>query len=301
MDRVTSLSQSEEDTTMLDELFERFEGAFSENTLRAYRGDIDHLMSWCIDNALDFNHLSGAELARYAESMEDEVATATIRRRLASISSVFNLAQIDNQTRHPDLLLALKRIHRRKGRAQKQASPLTRDIKAQLLEVCSNDTRGLRDRILLELGYETMRRRSELCSFKFSDRVSSPDGRHALRLNFSKTDQFGMGKLIPISEELTDLLDEWEAIAGHDGYILRGISTGLNLTPQLCPHSINLILKRLQRDAELDIEPSLTGHSFRVGRALDLLNDGESLPKIMLRGGWSAESTVMRYLRAWEC
>jgi len=109
-----------------------------------------------------------------------------------------------------------------------------------------------------------------------------------------------MGKLIPISEELSDLLDEWEAIAGYDGYILRGISTGLNLTPQLCPHSINLILKRLQSDVELDIEPSLTGLSFRVSRELDLLNDGESLPKIMLRGGWSGESTVMRYLRAWE-
>ena len=110
-----------------------------------------------------------------------------------------------------------------------------------------------------------------------------------------------MVKLILTSEELSELLSEWEAIAGHEGYILRGISTGLNLTPQLCPHSINLILKRLQRDAELDIEPSLTGHSFRVGRALDLLNDGENLPKIMLRGGWSAEPTVMRYLRAWEC
>jgi len=99
-----------------------------------------------------------------------------------------------------------------------------------------------------------MRRRSEPVSFKSSDQVSSPDGGHALRLNFSETDQFSMGKLITISQVLTELLDEWEAIAGHDGYILRGISTGLNLTPQLCPHSINLILKRLHRDAELDNE-----------------------------------------------
>ena len=101
----------------------------------------------------------------------------------------------------------------------------------------------------------------KLCAGDQSQSASSsvtesaqPTGGHALRLNFSKTDQFSMGKLIPISQELTELLDEWEAIAGHDGYILRGISTGLKLTPQLCPHSINLILKRLHRDAELDNE-----------------------------------------------
>ena len=115
---------------MLDELFERFEGAFSADTLRAYRGDVVHLMNWCIYNALDFNHLSVEKLALYAESMEDEVATSTISRRLASISSMFNLDQIDNQTRNPDLLLALKRIQRRKDRTQKQASPLTLDVKA---------------------------------------------------------------------------------------------------------------------------------------------------------------------------
>jgi len=65
-------------------------------------------------------------------------------------------------------------------------------LEAKLLKACSNDTRGLRDRILLEMGYKTLRRQSELRSFKFSDRVSSPDGRHELHLTFSKTDQLGM-------------------------------------------------------------------------------------------------------------
>jgi hypothetical protein len=37
-----------------------------------------------------------------------------------------------------------------------------------------------------------------------------------------------------------------------------------------------------------------------VGAALDLLEDGESLEKIMLLGGWQAESTVIKYLRAWQ-
>ena len=42
----------------------------------------------------------------------------------------------------------------------------------------------------------------------------------------------------------------------------------------------------------------LSGHSFREGAAVDLLADGESLEKIMLRGGWKSEHSAVRYLRA---
>jgi hypothetical protein len=46
-------------------------------------------------------------------------------------------------------------------------------------------------------------------------------------------------------------------------------------------------------------QQSLSGHSFRVGAALDLLEQGELLEKIMLRGGWQSDSTAMKYLRNW--
>jgi hypothetical protein len=44
----------------------------------------------------------------------------------------------------------------------------------------------------------------------------------------------------------------------------------------------------------------LSGHSFRVGAALDLLEQGEPLEKIMLKGGWQTDSTAMKYLRNWR-
>jgi integrase len=144
-----------------------------------------------------------------------------------------------------------------------------------------------------------MRRRSELCSFRFENLVIAPNGKLGIRLNYSKTDQFGIGKLIPISTELHDLIKIWQRTAG-DGYILRSIRSDGVLTEKLSPGSVSTILRKLQESAGLQIEPPLSGHSFRVGRALDLLEEGESLPKIMLRGGWKTESTVIRYLRAWE-
>ena len=47
-------------------------------------------------------------------------------------------------------------------------------------------------------------------------------------------------------------------------------------------------------------EQPLSGHSFRVGAALDLLEQGEPLERIMIRGGWQTDSTAMAYLRNWS-
>ena len=61
------------------------------------------------------------------------------------------------------------------------------------------------------------------------------------------------------------------------------------------------ILKGLQKDLKMDSdEQPLSGHSFRVGAALDLLEQGEPLERIMLRGGWQTDSTAMKYLRNWD-
>ena len=46
---------------------------------------------------------------------------------------------------------------------------------------------------MLKLGNETMRHRSELCVFKFSDLKVLPGDRYAMNLRFSKTDQNGRG------------------------------------------------------------------------------------------------------------
>lgn len=46
-------------------------------------------------------------------------------------------------------------------------------------------------------------------------------------------------------------------------------------------------------------QQALSGHSFRVGAALDFLEQGKPFEKIILRGGWQTDSTTMKYLRNW--
>ena len=86
-----------------------------------------------------------------------------------------------------------------------------------------------------------------------------------------------------------------------EGYILRSINRHGNFGEDLHPASISTLLKALQKDLKVDSdEQPLSGHSFRVGAALDLLEQGATLEKIMLRGGWQSDSTAMRYLRDWS-
>jgi integrase len=145
-----------------------------------------------------------------------------------------------------------------------------------------------------------MRRRSELCTFKFEDICKGANGKPAIRLNFSKTDQFGTGKILPISQELFDLLEKWRSVISDEGYILRSISRHGYIGNNLHPASISTLLKALQKDLRMNTnEQPLSGHSFRVGAALDLLEQGEALEKIMLRGEWQTDSTAMKYPRNW--
>ncbi|MEP6389985.1 MAG: tyrosine-type recombinase/integrase [Halioglobus sp.] len=125
-----------------------------------------------------------------------------------------------------------------------------------------------------------MRRRSELYQFRFQDREVLHNGRAALRLRFSKTDQLGGGRLIHISANTISALADWEDRIGSSGYILRSVSKNGAVGQRLNPASVNRILQRLQTKAGISEIGQLTGHSFRVGSALDLLEAGVPLEKI---------------------
>lgn len=285
----------------MDSLFSHLIGAYADNTLRAYRADFKVFKQWCEANQIDPLNSSPEQLAEFVHYEAKSKSTATIRRRIASLSSLFKLNKLEDPTSSPEVVLALKRIHRQKGRAQKQAYPLTRDLLDQLLNVCGNDLKGQRDRVMLLLGYETMRRRSELCAFRFEDIELMPHRRSAIRLRFSKTDQYGEGKLLPISGDLVQAIRGWKAIAGLKyGFILRGLAKNGGVRASLSPSHINLRLKELGDKVSITPSTELSGHSFRVGAAIDLLEAGESLEKIMLRGGWQSEASAIRYLRGWR-
>ena len=177
-------------------------------------------MAWCAKKKQPSIPATADHIAEYVDFMATMNKSATIRRRINSLGTIFKLSKNPDPTKEPEVVLALKRMHRKIGRQQKQAKPLTKEILDQLLEQCDEGTRGLRDQVLLRLGYETMRRRSEICSFTFDDLTETPRRRPAIRLVKSKTDQEGASKVIPISQGLFDLILRWKSHAKIEGAIL---------------------------------------------------------------------------------
>ena len=291
-------------------LFTKLDGAMAPNTIRAYSSDFAHFSKWCATHQVQPLECDERVLCCYVQYDAHHSKVATISRRLASLSSIFGFLGLPDPTKHTDLLLLLKKIKRQRGSAQLQAEPLTKDMIAKLTPFVGSGLAGQRNLVLLHLGHQTMRRRSELCHFTFSDICRLPGERYGIKLRFSKTDQEGKGKLLPITPELYSLLLQWRdeittrqlqgGIQTNSDLILRGIMKGDRISDSLSPASINRILRQIQHRSDIETTVPFSGHSFRVGGALDLLMAGVPMEKIMLRGGWSSESTVIKYLRAWD-
>ena len=121
-----------------------------------------------------------------------------------------------------------------------------------MLDVCGDDLRGTRNRMILLLAYTTLRRRSELTSLRVEDLTLCGDGQSLILLRQSKTDQTREGVLLVLDIETTSAARGWIDSAGiDDGYLLRGI-TGKQLNQSMDPEQISRIFKSLAVKAKLN-------------------------------------------------
>jgi hypothetical protein len=138
-----------------------------------------------------------------------------------------------------------------------------------MIEAQDDSPCGLRNKILLLMGYETMRRRAELVGFEFSDVTCLLNGKPALRLRFSKADQYGEGRLIGISKDLEGLIAKWQNLVGSEGKILRSVDRHGNIGEKLEPSAISYILRQVQANITFPaIKNPASGRGIRFGWAL---------------------------------
>lgn len=284
----------------LAKLFAHLEGAYAPNTLRAYKADMLEFVAHCNktgDCALPAGPKTVAEFLM--QTAGHGIKSSTIRRKASSISAIHRLSSLDDPTKHPEVKITQRKIYRQLGTRFDQAYPINRALLATLLAVCGHELHGLRDRALLLIAYDSMRRRSELIALRVEDIEGlTVDGASVL-LRKSKTDQYESGKWIHLTSETTSALNQWLYAAQiKEGLIFRGVRSSGAITSGLCESRISRIYKALARKAGLSdpIVQSISGHSMRVGAAHDFLNAGASLPQIMVKGGWAKTDTVMRYV-----
>lgn len=287
-------------TDDLSKLLVHLEGAYAPNTLRAYKSDMLEFIDYCVRVGAAALPSSPATVSNFLmQTVGQGIKTSTIRRKAASISAVHRLSSLDDPIKHAEVKIALRKISRQLGCRFEQAYPVTRTVLDLLIKTCTEDLRGLRNKALLLLAYDSMRRRSELVSLRLSDIDWLPNQTCSILLRKSKTDQQGSGKWIHLTTETTLALNQWISESKIiDGHLLRAINPSGEIASSLCESTIPRIYKSLAKRAHLSEEAiaGISGHSMRVGGAQDLITQGASLPQIMVKGGWAKTDTIMRYV-----
>ena len=291
---------------ILRQTIQRIDGAYAPATIRAYKADFIDFISFCESNNANSLPASADILASYITHLTNaNRSSASIRRAISGIATIHMLNEYSNPTINPVVKLSLRKMHRQLGRFSKQAQGITSSLLEDMVASTDQSIRGIRDRALLLVAYDTLCRRSELVSIRVEDISQQTFDRKngvqstVIFIRKSKADQEAHGRWLSISTVTAKALNDWlNKSSIKSGLIFRGVDRGNKLTEQLNPGQISRIYKRIATAAKVD--PSLvrkiSGHSTRVGAAQDLMTSGASLPMIMYRGRWTKSDTVMRYV-----
>jgi integrase len=177
-----------------------------------------------------------------------------------------------------------------------------------MVEVTDATTpKGLRDRLILILGFAMMARRSELAALRIDD-ISFTDDGLVVRIRMSKADQDAVGAEVHIPHGVhadTDpvrLVRAWLGKLGAQGVtagaLLRRIDRRGNVGDDLKPASINDIVRSLAVKADLPNAASYTAHGLRAGGPTEAAKAGQPVAFIAEHGRWSKTSPqIMEYIR----
>ena len=273
-------------------------GAYSQNTERALRADVAVFTGWCVAAGLASLPAAPGTVAAFVDAMGERKAPATVRRYVSSVATFHHAARLLNPCQDDVVRLALKRLHRARGRAQAQAAPLTRDLIDRMLAAAGDGARDLRNRALLAVAYDSLCRRSELVAFQRVDLEMADHGEGTLTIRRSKTDQEGIGQVRYLAPDTIRHVAEWLVTAGHtDGALFRSVGKAGAIGGPLDPGDVARIFKAMAEAAGIarELVAAISGHSSRVGAAQDQVRHGVELPAVMQAGGWASPTMVARY------
>jgi integrase len=284
--------------------------AKAPSTRKAYQSDWRIFESWCAAYRLASLPAAPQTIALYiASCVGARLASATIARRLASISKAHQAAGFEDSTastKHFVVGEVLKGARRTLGVAQKCKDPLLLNDILLLLAACPNNLLGLRDRALILTGFAGAFRRSELCAMTVADLRFSASGL-VINVPRSKADQEQAGDkvAIPFGEHEDtcpiNALRKWLSTANvTDGSVFRGVdrhdkvaSTGLHRD------SIAAIFKTAAMRAGMNAI-NIAGHSVRAGMATQAALNGSSERAIAKTTRHKSRRDLRRYIRPGE-
>ncbi|MGE6743974.1 site-specific integrase [Allorhizobium pseudoryzae] len=222
-------------------------------------------------------------------------APDTVRRRLATWSTLTKWRGLDGFFSSPALRSAIRLAVRAtpRSRKRKSAKAVTGDILSKLIATCSTGSlRDVRDRAILMVAFASGgRRRSEIAGLRIEQlQPEEPiqiDGGPPLlsisiHLGRTKTSGADNDEVVYISGRPVHAVNAWLAAAKIDkGSVFRAIDRWGNVSRRpLDPKAINDILKHRAELAGLD-PTEFSAHGLRSGYLTEAANRGIPLPEAM--------------------
>ena len=265
------------------------------NTLRAYESDYKDFSAFCIKN--NFNPLPADPkiLSLYLTNLSQTSKFSTLRRRIASISIIHKLKGYYIDTKHPIIMENLLGIKRQKGSNQKAKKPiLINDLKAiinAINDLKIKESRKIRDKALILVGFAGGFRRSELVALEYEDIEFVREGVRIF-VKRSKTDQSGEGmtKAIPSFDNAI-----YCPVAHLQNWIYE-LKEKKGKIFTISDKSVALIIKKYANLAGLD-GSKYAGHSLRSGFATSTAESGAEERNIMAMTGHKTTQMVRRYIQ----
>ena len=148
--------------------------------------------------------------------------------------------------------------------------------------------RGLVNIAIIGTMRDALMRRREAAELRWSDLEFREDGSGRLTIRRSKTDQEGRGFVAYLGRKaVQDLQAIMPVDADPEGRVFK-----------LTGHGIGRRISAAALAAGLG--DGFSGHSCRVGMAVDLAREGATIPEIMQVGRWRSAEMVARYIQAEE-
>lgn len=278
--------------------------AKAAETLRGYRIDWNDFAGWCQRHGQAALPAAAETVALYLTAHVQTHSTATLQRRLASISQAHAAGgYAESPTKSALVRSVWQGIRREKGVARKGKAPaLTADL-IRMVHVLPPTIIGKRDKALLLLGFAGALRRGELVGLDVSD-VDWQEQGIVLTIRRSKTDQEGAGQKIGIPQGAGEdtcparALQTWLEAAGiGEGPIFRPVDRHGNVgAGRLDPRGVARVVQRTM--AKLGKDPAqFGGHSLRSGLATSAAMAGKSMNAIMKQTRHRSEAMVRLYIR----
>ena len=262
------------------------ERGLSQNTLSAYRRDLQSFSVWLEKNKMTLLQASNADIQGFiAYRGKKGVKASSLARFISSLRRFYRYQLREGRIEEdPSALIDSPKL------VQSLPDTLSESQIDALLEAPDiNDAIGLRDRTMLELLYATGLRVSELVSLEQSQ----------LGLQQGVIRVIGKGnkeRLVPMGDIAVDWLIQYKQEARPDIMAGKGVSNSLFVTRRGSGMTRQAFWYLIKRYAlEVGIHQKISPHTLRHAFATHLLNHGADLRVVQLLLGHSNLSTTQIY------